>query len=424
MIYYLQKTEITKKTSKLFITTGGSVEKKDDQLIHRTSTLEAKSVTTIQSKCSLQEGVRMMVTPSMLVTGQHEATEKAILNPPANVQKAVVVTQNTKSTSSGGLKELSASKMVANIATSQFKTLTAVTGSPSESKIEDDKKLQSPTNTTNGQSSQFDPSWHSTSISPTHKTLGRQKRIIEPSITPATTPVSQTGITSSSNDESSKSKSSNKKNIKTTSIDRTINYGSPDSPMSKMNLMSPPGQDNTDGLITPKSITQLELPTPERLLPIGQHGKDGITALVEKVREALTIPDISHLKQDSLDKSDSTREDVTPNSRSNSPRKLTKQIALESPPTHLSGPDDIHSTLVKTVTHDFKYERNMGRDGTYRAQRNRLRKVGLFAMDAHTTTDTKVKHAGSWQPINLQKDDSDTEDDLPSNEYQPVIKIF
>lgn len=52
------------------------------------------------------------------------------------------------------------------------------------------------------------------------------------------------------------------------------------------------------------SIAQLELPTPERLLPIGQHGKEGLSALVEKVREALSVPDIRHLKQDSLDKSE------------------------------------------------------------------------------------------------------------------------
>lgn len=47
-------------------------------------------------KCSVQEGVRMMVTSSML--GQPKA--QAILNPFANVQKAIVVTQSTTSNAS------------------------------------------------------------------------------------------------------------------------------------------------------------------------------------------------------------------------------------------------------------------------------------------------------------------------------------
>ncbi|XP_035781360.1 protein unc-79 homolog isoform X1 [Anopheles albimanus] len=52
-------------------------------------------------KCSVQEGVRMMVTSSML--GQPKA--QAILNPFANVQKAIVVTQNTIGNECNGLKD-------------------------------------------------------------------------------------------------------------------------------------------------------------------------------------------------------------------------------------------------------------------------------------------------------------------------------
>lgn len=63
--------------------------------------------------------------------------------------------------------------------------------------------------------------------------------------------------------------------------------------------------ENMDGLLSPKSVTQLEFPTPERLLPIGQHAKDGITTLADKVREVLSISEISHLKQESsFDKSE------------------------------------------------------------------------------------------------------------------------
>ncbi|XP_050087901.1 protein unc-79 homolog isoform X2 [Anopheles aquasalis] len=52
-------------------------------------------------KCSVQEGVRMMVTSSML--GQPKA--QAILNPFANVQKAIVVTQNTISNEFNGSRK-------------------------------------------------------------------------------------------------------------------------------------------------------------------------------------------------------------------------------------------------------------------------------------------------------------------------------
>lgn len=88
-------------------------------------------------------------------------------------------------------------------------------------------------------------------------------------------------------------------------IDKIAEIGSPESPLSKMNIMPNPlpntsqAQDNLDGLLSPKSVTQLEFPTPERLLPIGQHAKDDINALADKVRQVLSISDISHLKQES-----------------------------------------------------------------------------------------------------------------------------
>lgn len=93
-------------------------------------------------------------------------------------------------------------------------------------------------------------------------------------------------------------------------IDKIVEIGSPESPLSKMNIMPNPlpnasqGHENIDGLMSPKSVTQLELnalefPTPERLLPIGQHAKDGLNTLADKVREVLSISEISHLKQES-----------------------------------------------------------------------------------------------------------------------------
>lgn len=121
-------------------------------------------------------------------------------------------------------------------------------------------------------------------------------RVVEPSITPSTTPVPPTK-------EDTKS-SGTKPLIK--SIDKIMEIiGSPETPLSKMNIMpNPPASssqmpENMDGLMSPKSVTELEFPTPERLLPIGQHAKDGINTLADKVREVLSISDISHLKQES-----------------------------------------------------------------------------------------------------------------------------
>jgi hypothetical protein len=41
------------------------------------------------------------------------------------------------------------------------------------------------------------------------------------------------------------------------------------------------------------SVSQLELPTPERLLPIGSHSKESVPCLVEKVRQALGMPAVA-----------------------------------------------------------------------------------------------------------------------------------
>lgn len=397
---------MSRKVSKTTTVTTTSIEKTSESITLKTSALESKSVLTSQTKCSLQEGVRMMVTPSMLLSGQPEATEKAILNPPVSVQKAVVVTQNT-SKSTSGLKEMSASIMAASI--NQIKTIGSVAGA---SELEE-LKIPTEMNKINGIGKSVTSE---RTVSPHGKPLGRQKRIIEPSITPATTPISQSGITTSlSNEDNARSKPPNMKSIK--SIDKTsFNYGSPDSPMSKMNLMSPPdASDATDGLLTPKSIAQLELPTPERLLPIGQYGKEGMSALVEKVREALAVPDISHLKHDSLDKTESTRDDVTPSTRGNSPRKLIKQCALESPPSAiLPHHEDIHSTIVKSVSQDIRID---SKTEKFRSQRNRLRKVGLFANETTpNVSDAKVRYAGSFPPPSMARDDSDDETHI--NDFQ------
>lgn len=128
--------------------------------------------------------------------------------------------------------------------------------------------------------------------------MGRQKRVVEPCVTPSSTPVPQT----SSDD----SKASNEPKAPNKIFDKLAEIHSPESPLSKMSIMpnvfsqaTPTAHGELDGLLSPKSVTQLEFPTPERLLPIGQHGKDGMGSLAEKVREVLSINDISHLKQES-----------------------------------------------------------------------------------------------------------------------------
>lgn len=137
------------------------------------------------------------------------------------------------------------------------------------------------------------------SMSPALKTLGRQKRIIEPSLTPASTPIPS--LSTPQNIEEIP-KALNRGDIK--HFDLYQNYASPETPLSKMDLMIQPSAQSAEALLCPRSIVQLEIPSPERLLPIGQYGKEGICALVDKVREALTIPDISHLKQTCVDKSE------------------------------------------------------------------------------------------------------------------------
>lgn len=91
-------------------------------------------------------------------------------------------------------------------------------------------------------------------------------------------------------------------------VQRMNEFGSPESPMTKMNVMLNPfprtNPDQPDNLVSPQSVSELEFPTPERLLPIGHHDKDGLGSLAEKVREALAVPDTSFLKQDSFDKSE------------------------------------------------------------------------------------------------------------------------
>lgn len=154
------------------------------------------------------------------------------------------------------------------------------------------------------------------------------------------------------------------------------------------------------------SVSQLEFPTPERLLPIGQHAKMANT-LADKVREVLTSADISHLKQESsFERSESTGNEMTQSSQTNSPRRLTKQIAMESPTEH-------HQTMNarnRAGAHSPVVTIAGRREETMMTQRQRLRKMGPFAVDSQSIPDSRTKYAGAWPPSY----DSDSEAGCPS----------
>lgn len=265
------------------------------------------------SKAMKKKGIQdipLMIMPSMCLA-ENEAKEKAVLNPPADVQKAVTVTQFIKS------KSL------------ESKPVTTVP------KVE----VTLPSSTQPLQSTNI---------------LGTQKRIIG----------------SSPTEFAKKRASSNE----------IIPFGSPESPLSRMNVLHMPSEDGdeTDSLLSPNLISNMDFPVPERLLPIGQC--DSVAQIADKVREELKLPDISHLKEDSLDKSD--REDLSSSSRAQSPRRLTKQSALE---TMKTPPEELGAHSLK----ECKF--------TAHRPRPKLKKVGPLAADSQVEPDSR-KYVGSWAP--------------------------
>lgn len=63
--------------------------------------------------------------------------------------------------------------------------------------------------------------------------------------------------------------------------------------------------------------------------------------------------------------------------------------------------------MLRSVSADIKSEIR-SRDGTLRQPRQRLRKVGPFAIGSISTSEGRMRYAGSWAPSS--KDDSDGED--------------
>ncbi|KAH8292441.1 hypothetical protein KR054_009926 [Drosophila jambulina] len=369
------------------------------------ATTTSESMVTTHTRHSLQEGVRMIVTP---LVGA-ETTETAIVSPPVDVHRAVTVRNKSLENAAA-----STSKMFAAIATNHLKALGALQDVPTTTATVDRKAgsssgsgSRSANGNGSGGSAPAAVQASSSTAAPAvaTKPIGRHKTIVECSA----------GNSSSSADDS-RQKKSQTKSLKR--IDK--NYGSPESPLSKMSVMPNPRDEVDEGMQSlppPKSIAALEIPTPERLLPIGTQ--DSVATLVERVRDGLNIPDISHLKQDSLDVSESTKDDVTPSSRTNSPRRLIKQVALESPPNPNAQlpsqpPADLHTSILKNVQQELK--QNAGANGgggltTSNSIKRPRQKLAPFNVDTNAIPDIRSRYAGSWPPPPFQPVDPEPDDD-------------
>ncbi|XP_017968879.1 protein unc-79 homolog isoform X4 [Drosophila navojoa] len=383
----IEYSEEKSKAPKSMITT-----KTGDTYSTKIKTNESVSTTvvTTHARHSLQEGVRMIVTP---LVGS-ETTETAIVSPPVDVHRAVTVRNKSLENAAA-----STSKMFAAIATNHLKALGALQDVPTTS---GSKPSTSSSTTGNGNRSTNGAT--ATLASNIAKSIGRHKTIVECS-----------AATSSSSVDDSRQKKSQTKSLKRT--DKP--YGSPDSPLSKMSVMPNPCDELDASLLPPsKNIAALEIPTPERLLPIGTQ--DTVATLVERMRDGLNLPDISHLKQDSLDVSESTKDDVTHSSRNNSPRRLIKQVALESPPNpnapvatpvapsqHLPQSQthqDLHTSILKNVTQDLRQQSSerqpqaTGTSTTSNSVKRPRQKLAPFNVDTNAIPDIRSRFAGSWPP--------------------------
>uniref|UniRef100_A0AAR5PWG4 Protein unc-79 homolog n=1 Tax=Dendroctonus ponderosae TaxID=77166 RepID=A0AAR5PWG4_DENPD len=127
---------------------------------------------------------------------------------------------------------------------------------------------------------------------------------------------------------------------------------------------------------------QLEIPMQERLLPIGQHTKD-ISQLVEKVKQVLNINSKLTRKSDFREK----KQEQPSTSQTHSPRKLIKQVALESPPNLYESDDNGNSFehYLKSLKLDNTRDNIIN-------HRQRIRKSGFSPMNL----PQKPKVPGGW----------------------------
>ncbi|KYN09887.1 Protein unc-79 like protein [Trachymyrmex cornetzi] len=267
------------------------------------------------------------------------------------------------------------------------------------------------------------------------KHLGRQKHVEQITIT-ATSPISPCQVITVTNSDNSSSpalsssissqviSTENGQQIGSRAAQRVLKcedtYGSPESPLSKMDILTVSSSFEQDSetcmssdITSPHSVSQLEFPTPERLLPVGPQ-RD-FPSLVERVRQALDISDVEDtnnklhedVKRDThgitLTKQDSGASDnvstsLIPtcneinSSRSPSPRRLIKQVALESSPPAID-PGDFVSKIAD-------YDQKIKLKDQFRIQRDRARKI-----TAITDQDiiTHARRMESWSGPQVQQ---------------------
>ncbi|XP_020280656.1 protein unc-79 homolog isoform X3 [Pseudomyrmex gracilis] len=197
-------------------------------------------------------------------------------------------------------------------------------------------------------------------------------------------------------------------------------YGSPESPLSKMDVLTVSSSFEQDSetcmssdITSPHSISQLEFPTPERLLPVGPQ-RD-FSSLVDRVCQALDITDVEAISKSSdnvkpdthetvLTKQDSGASDnmsasLVPtcnevnSSRSPSPRRLIKQVALESSPPAVETGD-----FASKVT---DYEQKIKSREQFRIQRDRGRKTLTATTDQNAITH--ARRTESWSGAQVEQ---------------------
>ncbi|XP_049954031.1 protein unc-79 homolog [Schistocerca serialis cubense] len=212
------------------------------------------------------------------------------------------------------------------------------------------------------------------------------------------------------------------KNV-TSSLQSEDTYSSPESPLSKMDVMtvgSPMDIDSENNVSSEVASTcsasHLEFPVPERLLPVGPKQKD-LSSLVEHVKHALSIvsdcpntPDLKsteletfastiYLRQDSFEKSETQCTSPTANREESTHgvnlRRLIKQTAVDSPPPHIQGElEDYHSSSHRIVQYDRKTQIVKADDDVY-TQKQWSGKSGTFAAGQRVASD-KHQQSGPW----------------------------
>ncbi|KAF6204812.1 hypothetical protein GE061_018974 [Apolygus lucorum] len=193
-------------------------------------------------------------------------------------------------------------------------------------------------------------------------------------------------------------------------------YGSPDSPLSKMDIItvgSPieldnEGNANQSDSVSQSSVSQLEIPLQERLLPIG--ATHNMAHLVQHVRQVLGVHDNRQIEQTSLrtptedslslspiskqESFDHSDHQPSHTSRSTSPRRLCKQVALESPPPQLTSDPD-QAFYRKPSAHNIGEVKENSRK-----QKNR--RGGPFSLPPHLDHTSQ----GTWYDVHPPMDPS------------------